>query len=101
MGVHFEVQPWQLEDVSRRLLDAVAVADDVKNNRDALKAHLADPGDETFGGAASEFLDEWSYGCGCMTEDANQLAELLGQASAAYIEVEMAIAEGYEGSDGG
>jgi hypothetical protein len=98
--MHFMVDAHQLKDVSRRLTSAVDVADEVKNDRDALKSHLDDPGDDRFGSAASEFLDEWSYGCGCMTEDATALSDLLGQASTAYLEVEGAITEAFTITDG-
>jgi hypothetical protein len=93
--MEFEVNAHQLKDVSRRLVTAVDVADQVKNDRDTLKAHLADPGDDRFGSAASEFLDEWGYGCGCMTEDATALSDLLGQASGAYLQVEDLIVGGF------
>jgi hypothetical protein len=93
--MHFQVNAHQLQDVSRRLTDAVDVADQVKNDRDTLKSHLEDPGDDNFGSAASEFLDEWGYGCGCMTEDATALSELLGQASGAYLLVEGAMTQAF------
>jgi hypothetical protein len=93
--VEFEVNAHQLKYVSRRLTTAVDVADQVKNDRDTLKSHLDDPGDDKFGSAASEFLDEWGYGCGCMTEDATALADLLGQASGAYLQVEGALTEAF------
>ncbi|MGH9119797.1 MAG: WXG100 family type VII secretion target [Acidimicrobiales bacterium] len=85
-----------LRDVGQRLTAAVEVADQVKNDRDDLKSHLAEPGDQRFGSAASEFLDEWACGCGCMKDDAGKLAGLLTQAAGGYIETETAIAGMFE-----
>jgi hypothetical protein len=94
--MEFEVNPYRLESVSRRLTDAVGVADQVDNDRDTLKAHLVEPGSARFGDAASEFLDEWAYGCGCMKEDATRLAGLLDQAATGYIQTETAICDAVE-----
>jgi hypothetical protein len=94
--MEFEVDAYKLRDVSQRLTTAVGVADQVRNDRDSLKAYLADPGNEHFGDTASEFLDEWAYGLGCMKEAAEALAGLLDQASTAYIETETAITGMFE-----
>jgi hypothetical protein len=87
----FEVEPDVLGDVAQGLLDSVRVARQVKDHGDSLKALASDAGDETAKHAMEHFIGRWSYGCGCLIEDAEQLADRLKQTSAAYLETETSI----------
>ena len=89
----FEVEPDVLGDVAQGLLDSVEVARQVMDHGDSLKALAADAGDETAKNAIEHFIGEWSYGCGCLIEDAEQMADRLRQTSAAYLETETSITE--------
>jgi hypothetical protein len=89
----FEVDPDVLGDVAQGLLDSVEVARQVKDHGDSLKSMASDTGDDTAKGAIEHFIGEWSYGCGCLIEDAEQMADRLHQTSAAYLETETSITE--------
>jgi hypothetical protein len=89
----FEVEPDVLGDVAQGLLDSVAVARQVKDHGDSLKALAGDAGDETAKHAMEHFIGRWAYGCGCLIEDAEQMADRLKQTSAAYLETETSITE--------
>jgi hypothetical protein len=89
----FEVDPSVLGTVASELLSSVAVARQVKDDRDSLKAMANDTGDGDAQEAIGHFLDKWSYGCGCLIEDAEQMADRLQQTSAAYLETETKITE--------
>jgi hypothetical protein len=84
----FEVDPSVLGGVASELLASVSVAKQVKDHRDSLKAMADNAGDGTAQGAIGHFLDKWSYGCGCLIHDAEQMADRLSQTSKAYLETE-------------
>lgn len=94
-GGVIEVDPHVLGQVAARLTEAVGVAREVEDRRDVLKSYSADAGDEALRSAVESFLDAWGYGCGCLVEDAEQLAERLGHTSRLYLEMESGIAEGF------
>lgn len=89
----FEVDPDVLGDVGQGLLDSVEVARQVKDHGDSLKALANDAGDDAAKSAMEHFIGRWSYGCGCLIEDAEQMADRLNQTSTAYLETETSIAE--------
>lgn len=89
----FEVDPALLGDIGAGLLDSVEVARQVKHDGDALKALASDAGDDTAKDAIEHFIGRWSYGCGCLIEEAEQIADRLQQTSAAYQETETSITE--------
>jgi hypothetical protein len=89
----FEVDPDVLGSVADGLLASVDVARQVKDHRDSLKALASDAGDDTAQHAIHHFLDEWAYGCGCLIEDAEQMADRLGQTSRAYLETESKVTQ--------
>ena len=91
---YIRVEPSVLSAVSTRLLDAVAVAEQVKNDRDGLKG-LVDGEHDVVRRAVHSFLDDWAYGCGCLIEDATQTAARLERAGECYLEVEDSLAAAY------
>jgi len=93
MSTRFEVDPAVLGDVADGLLASVGVARQVKDHRDSLKVLAGDAGDTTAQDAIEQFLETWSHGCGCLIEDAEQMADRLGQTSKAYLETESKITQ--------
>ncbi len=86
-----QVDPGILGTVATQLTDSVAIARDVHERRDTLKSHVANAGHEVLRFAVHSFLDTWGYGCGCLTEDAEQIAERLRNTSRLYLQAEESI----------
>lgn len=92
-----EVDPGMLGQVAQRLIDSVEVARQVKDDRGALTDHVDAAGHDGLREAIHSFLDSWAYGCGCLIEDANQVANRLAQTTKVYIETEATIAQAASG----
>lgn len=88
-----EVDPDVLGDVASGLLRSVEVARQVKDHGDSLKSMASDAGDDDAKHAIEHFIGRWAYGCGCLIEDAEQMANRLNQTSKAYLETETSIAK--------
>ena len=97
MSPLIEVDPQALAGVGRRLTAAIAVVDQIREERDSLKALVEDCGDPALHDAACTFLDKWAYGVGCLEEDAQTLARLLTQSGRVYVETETCIATSFSG----
>ena len=91
-----EVDPAVLRATGRRLRDAVEVARDVRSERSALTALVADAGHDQLSDSVRTFLDRWAHGIGCLIEDADTLATMLTDAGTAYGDVETSIAQACE-----
>ncbi len=92
---YVRVEPAVLHLVSGRLLDAVAVAQEVEHERDSLEARVEGEHD-VVRGAVGSFLDRWGYGCECLVTDATETADRLDHASRCYVEVEGVVAGAFE-----
>ena len=86
-----EVDPQSLHGVSRRLLQSAQAAHEVKEGSRALKDLADRAGHPELRSAIHSFLDRWSYGCGCLLEDARQVADRLEKTSKVYVETETRI----------
>ena len=87
-----EVDPAVLQVTGRRLRAAVEVARDVRGERSALGALVADAGHDQLSESVQTFLDKWAHGIGCLIEDADTLASMLTEAGTVYGSVETSIA---------
>ncbi len=85
------VDPAALHRLSQRLLDAVAVAEEVHRQGGSLEAHL-DAEHLDVQAAARSFLDRWAHGCECLVTDAGELSARLAGASHCYVEVDESVA---------
>jgi sRNA-binding protein len=92
-----EVDTDILGTVARRLTDSVEVARQIRDDRDSLSAYADAAGHDQLREAIRSFLDRWAYGCGCLVEDANQVADRLGRTATVYAETEATIAEAASG----
>jgi hypothetical protein len=73
-----------LARTARRLDDALGVARQVHDHGAGLADQVEDYGATDLGKAVRHFLDEWSYGCGLLADDASALVGMLDQAVATY-----------------
>ncbi len=89
-----EVDPDSLGAVGQRLTDSVEVARQVHDDRGTLSGYADAAGHDGLRQAIHSFLDKWSYGCGCLVQDANQVAERLNKTAKVYVETEATIAGG-------
>jgi hypothetical protein len=96
MSPLIEVDPGLLAGVGQRLTAAIGVVEQIKNERDSLKALVDDSGDDGLHDAACTFLDKWAYGVGCLEQDARTLAGLLTQAGRVYVDTDTAIAGSFD-----
>ncbi|HVX45399.1 MAG TPA: type VII secretion target [Mycobacteriales bacterium] len=87
------VDPDALKTLSREVSDGVGVAREVNKSHDAMAAHAAHAGHSGVAQGIADFLNDWSYGCGNLVEDADQLATLLRHAGAIYIDVDKEVAQ--------
>ncbi len=92
-----EVDPALLGQVAHRLLESVEVAHQVEDNSKSLNACANDVGHDGVRAAIGSFLDRWAYGCGCLTEDARQVADRLAKTTKLYIETEETVAKAASG----
>lgn len=88
------VQPEVLKALSREVSEGVGVAREVDKKHDDMAAHAAHAGHSGVAQGIAEFLHDWSYGCGHLVDDADQLATLLQHAGAVYIDVDEEVAKG-------
>ena len=87
-----EVDPAVLQATGRRLRAAVEVARDVRGERSALGALVADAGHDQLSESVQTFLDKWAHGIGCLIEDADTLASMLTEAGTVYGSIEASVA---------
>jgi len=92
---YLEVEPAVLGQIAGRLLESVAVAQEVAGNSGALRGSAQDAGHELVRSAAQRFLDRWGHGCECLVEDARMMADRLGRTSRLYVATETANAEAF------
>ncbi len=92
-----ELDPTSLGGVADRLLRSVEVAEQVKDDAGSLKELAENPGHEQLAGAVSSFLDAWGYGCGCLMEDARQVADRLAKTTKLYLDTEAKISQAASG----
>jgi hypothetical protein len=88
-----EVDPDSLGGVADRLLRSVEVAEEVKDHAGSLKDLAQDCGHGALREAVHSFLDAWGYGCGCLMEDARQVADRLAKTTRAYLDTEAKISQ--------
>jgi hypothetical protein len=86
------VDPKLLAKLSREVSDGVGVAREVKKSHDAMAAHAAHAGHSGVAQGIADFLNDWSYGCGNLVDDADQLATLLRHAGAIYVDTDREVA---------
>jgi hypothetical protein len=96
MSPLIEVAPETLAGVGERLTAAIGVVDQIKGERDSLKALVEDCGDDGLHDAACTFLDKWAYGVGCLEQDARTLASMLTQAGRVYLDTDTAIGGSFD-----
>lgn len=90
-----EVDPAMLGVVGERLVESVRIAGNVKEHHNRMAGHARNAGHPLVTDALGHFLSAWSYGCGCLVDDGNQMAERLDEASRVYLAVEEGIAKGF------
>lgn len=73
-----------LAATASRLDEALGVARQVHDQSAGLADGVADYGSSTLREAVRDFLDEWSYGCGVLAEDAGALVGMLAAAVSTY-----------------
>jgi hypothetical protein len=91
------VEPAAIRALSRRLGEATTVARDVRDQSSGLHHLLDDPGSDELAGSARRFIEEWSFGVGCLEADAAVLSRMLDQAGDAYVQLEGAVAAEFDG----
>lgn len=78
-------------------LRSVEVAEQVKNDAGSLKDLADNPGHEPLRDVVGSFLDAWGYGCGCLMEDARQVADRLDKTTRLYLDTEATISKAASG----
>jgi hypothetical protein len=73
-----------LERTGRRLDEALGIARQVHDQGAGLADHVGHYGDTVLRDAVRGFLEEWSYGCGLLADDAGALVGMLQQAVTTY-----------------
>ena len=73
-----------LARTGRRLDDALGVARQVHDRGAGVAGEVGDFGSPVLRNAVHDFLDEWSYGCGLIADDAQVLVDMLQQAVTTY-----------------
>lgn len=86
-----KVDPGALQAASEHLRRAVAVAHEIRHERDLLLHLVEDAGSLHFSDAVDDFLKQWSWGLGFMESDGKALAAMLGSCAEAYVEVEASV----------
>ena len=79
-----EADPGSLGATARALEDATSVAREVHRGTQALSDAAAATGSARLAQALGDFRHTWAYGLGLLVDDATTLARMLGQAAAAY-----------------
>ena len=87
---YISVEPTVLRTVADRLIDAVAVAGEVKHQRNQLEGRLGGE-HRLVRGATHSFLERWAFGCECLIADATEISGRLNNASQCYVDVEASI----------
>ena len=77
-----------LAATARALDDATGVAREVHRGTSALADAAAACGSAQLAHALADFRHTWSYGLGLVVDDATTLSRMLGQAAAAYAQVD-------------
>ncbi|NYI07232.1 hypothetical protein [Allostreptomyces psammosilenae] len=88
-GAGYSVEISSLTAVQTALGESMAAAREVKDNSEALTAHLADAGSERVRAAATDFLSAWGHGMGELADYADDAVAKLGETIAAYQTAEM------------
>lgn len=89
--MRIEVDPSTLSGIGYRLLQSAEVAREVNDGAGFLKDLADGAGDAGLRSAIHSFLDRWRYGCGCLVEDARQVADRLEKTSKLYMQTEATI----------
>ena len=82
-----------LARTARRLDESLGVARQVHDRGAGLADHVGHYGAAALGKAVRHFLDEWSYGCGLLADDAAALVGMLDQAVTTYRAADQAAAD--------
>lgn len=87
-----EVDPGAMNEVAGELTAGVAVAREVKKHHSRMAGTLDSSGHPIMQFALASFLDRWSYGCGCLVSDADDIATSLRKAGTIYLHIDEAAA---------
>lgn len=83
-----EVDPREMHSVAGELTAGVGVAREVKKHHSRMAGTLDRTGHPIMQLALASFLDRWSYGCGCLASDADNVAVSLRKAGTVYTTVD-------------
>jgi hypothetical protein len=87
-----EVEPGDMETVAGELSASVEVAREVKKHHGRMVGSADSCGHPIMQFALAAFLDRWSYGCGCLVSDADDMAVSLRRAGTIYVHVDESVA---------
>lgn len=87
-----EVDPGEMQAVAGELTDSVAVAREVRKHHGRMAGTVDSTGHPIMQFALAAFLDRWSYGCGCLVSDADDMAVSLRKAGTIYLQVDENVA---------
>jgi hypothetical protein len=86
--LRIEVDPAAMDAVAGELTDSVAVAREVKKHHSRMAGTVDSCGHPVMQLALAAFLNRWSYGCGCLASDADDMAVSLRKAGTIYTHVD-------------
>jgi uncharacterized protein YukE len=97
---HVEVDPAELQDMSRRL---AAITGELRGMGDRLRLGHAEAGAASVADALAGFADRWDRSLAKLAEVASTTAVDLRTAADGYTQVDAAVADGFaiDGGDGG
>lgn len=90
--LRIEVDPGAMNAVAGELTAGVAVAREVQKHHSRMAGTVDSSGHPIVQFALASFLDRWSYGCGCLASDADDMATSLRKAGTIYVRVDENVA---------